>query len=146
MTNARAVASRNAPTADQAALAAFMLDGHYDRHLRRSRVAYEERYAAMRRAFTKELGGVVSLAPARGGTHVIGWLTQRVGRRRRESDAVLASRAAAEAGIVAFPLSRYCVGPAKQDGLVLGYGALSAARIASGTARLARVIRRLHTD
>ncbi|HVE57448.1 MAG TPA: PLP-dependent aminotransferase family protein, partial [Pyrinomonadaceae bacterium] len=59
--NARAVASRNAPLADQAALAAFMRDGHYDRHLRRARLVYEERYEAMQSAFTRELGGVINL-------------------------------------------------------------------------------------
>ena len=48
-TNARAVASRNSPMADQAVLAAFISDGHYDRHLRRARLVYEERYEAMRR-------------------------------------------------------------------------------------------------
>jgi GntR family transcriptional regulator/MocR family aminotransferase len=35
--NARAVADRNSPLADQAALAAFIDAGHYDRHLRRVR-------------------------------------------------------------------------------------------------------------
>lgn len=141
VTNARAVASRNAPSSDQAALASFIRDGDYDRHLRRARLVYEERYDAMRAAFARELTGVVSLMPAAAGTHVLGWL-EPSGRRRagKESEAVRISRAAAEEGLVIFPLSRYCVVPPARDALVLGYGGLTPRQIRAGAARLARLI------
>ena len=139
--NARAVAGRNSATVDQAALAEFITAGHYDRHLRRSRVAYRERYEAMRFYFKRELDGVVSLVPASAGTHVIGRLVAGGrGSQQRRSLAVRISTAAADAGLVVFPLSRYCVDEPGEDGLVLGYGGLTQRRIAAGAARLARVI------
>jgi GntR family transcriptional regulator/MocR family aminotransferase len=139
--NARAVASRNAPFADQAALAEFIADGHYDRHLRRMRLVYEERHQAMQAAFARELNGVITLAPAAAGTHLLGWFTP--GTRRARASAVLApkiARAAAAQGLVIFPVSRYRLEPASRDGFVLGYGAFSPRHIASAAAKLARVI------
>ena len=142
VSNARAVASRNAPLADQAALAAFIADGHYDRHLRRARLVYQERYEAMCGSFARELGGIVSLAPAAAGTHVVASL-QRPRRGRGESEASRIARAAADDDLVVFPLSRYCLEPPHREALVLGYGAITPRQIAAGTARLARVIARV---
>ena len=138
--NARAVASRNPPTADQAALAAFIDEGHYDRHLRRARLVYQERYEAMRASFARELGGVVSLTPAAAGTHVLGWFAGT--GKASHARVARVSRAAADEGLVIFPLSRYCLQPPARDALVLGYGGLSPRQIAAGAARLARVIDR----
>ena len=142
MANARAIADRNSPIADQAALASFITDGHDDRHLRRVRLVYQERYDAMRFHFQKELAGAVSLAPATAGTHLIGWLKDRRGASPgRESAAMRVSRAAAAEDLVVFPLSRYALEP-HEDGLILGYGGLTPRRIASGAERLARAIER----
>jgi len=138
--NARAVASRNAPLADQAALAAFIADGHYDRHLRRARLSYQERHEAMRASFARELDGVVSLVPAAAGTHVIARFTR--GRAHAATTATRIARAAAAEGLVVFPLSRYCLVPPADDALVLGYGAITPRRIAAGAAKLAAVIGR----
>jgi len=140
--NARAVASRNAPLADQAALAAFIAEGHYDRHLRRARLIYQERHEAMRAAFARELAGVLSLLPAAAGTHVVARFVGRHGRARGASAPVRVARAAAADGLVAFPLSRYCLEPPAEDALVLGYGAITPRRIAAGAAKLGRVIER----
>jgi GntR family transcriptional regulator/MocR family aminotransferase len=138
--NARAIADRNSPIADQAALAAFIADGHYDRHLRRVRLVYQERHDAMRFYFHKQLDGVVTLAPATAGTHMIGWLRQPRSTPARESLANRVSRAAAHEDLVVFPLSRYTLEHAGPDGLVLGYGGLTPRRIAAGAERLARAI------
>lgn len=141
--NARAVASRNAPLADQAVLAAFIAEGHYDRHLRRARLIYQERYEAMRASFARELGGVLSLAPASAGTHVIARFVRGRGRARGGvSTAIRVARAAAAEGLVVFPLSRYSLEPPAEDALVLGYGAITPRRIAAGAAKLAQVVAR----
>jgi GntR family transcriptional regulator/MocR family aminotransferase len=142
--NARAIAGRNAPFVDQAALARFILDGHYDRHLRRARLIYQERYEAMQRAFERELGGVLRLTKAAAGTHVLGWFENGTRRARTSVDYVpRVSRAADAEGLVAFPVSRYCLEPPRRDGFVLGYGGVSPRQIASGAATLARVIERV---
>ena len=93
----------------------------------------------MREHVARELGGVISLAPALAGTHVIGWPeASRPGR----DWAISVARAASEADLVIFPLSRYTLNPPVRDGLVLGYGGLTPDRIAKGARRLARVIDR----
>jgi len=143
-TNARAVASRNAPQADQAVLAAFIGDGHYDRHLRRARLVYAERYDAMRRAVARELCGLLDVSPAAAGTHLLAWFAP--GTRQRAASLRYApriARACAEENLVVFPVSRYCLETPQRDGLVLGYGAVSPRQIASGAATLARVIERV---
>jgi GntR family transcriptional regulator/MocR family aminotransferase len=141
--NARAVADRNSPIADQAALAEFIRDGHYDRHLRRLKLVYQERYEAMHEAFGRRLAGAVSLGTAAAGTHLLGWLDDEVSRRRKDASAAIRiARAAAAEDLVVFPLSRYCLEQPARDALVLGYGSLSPRRIAVGTERLARIIDR----
>jgi GntR family transcriptional regulator/MocR family aminotransferase len=97
----------------------------------------------MRFHFAQELEGVVSLAPALAGTHVLGWLETR--RDKRPGPDTLAkriSRAAADDDLVVFPLSRYCLVPPARDALVLGYGGLAPDRIAIGARSLARAIER----
>ena len=130
--NARAVADRNSPIAEQAALAAFIDSGQYDRHLRRVRLVCAERHEAMRHEIARRLGGALTVTPATAGTHLLARLAAL------RADAV--SRAAADAGLVAFPLGRYCLTPSANDTLVLGYGGLDPRRIARGVERLARVI------
>jgi GntR family transcriptional regulator/MocR family aminotransferase len=141
--NARAVADRNSPIADQAALAEFVREGEYDRHLRRARLIYRERYDAIRHHFKRLLAGVVSLSPAAAGTHVLGWLEKERAAAQSESLAVRVARAAEQEDLVIFPLSRYCLERPARDALVLGYGGLTPRQIAAGTARLARVIERV---
>jgi GntR family transcriptional regulator/MocR family aminotransferase len=139
--NARAVADRNSPIADQAALAAFIADGHYDRHLRRLKQTYQERYEAMHASFTRRLQGAVTLSVASAGTHLLGWLDRDIaGRSGGTTAAVRIGRAAAAEDLVIFPLSRYCLERPARDALVLGYGCLTPRRIAAGVERLARVI------
>ncbi len=139
--NARAIADRNSPIADQAALAEFIEDGDYERHLRRVRLVCQERHEAMRAQAARVLGDQLLIAPAAAGTHVIASVNEhRAERRRGDSLAVRISRAAMTEGLVVFPLSRYCVTTPDRDALVLGYGGLKPTAIASGIERLAGVI------
>ena len=140
--NARAVAGRNSPIDAQAALAEFIVDGHYDRHLRRVRLVCQERYEAMCFHFARVLGGVVSLSPASAGTHVLGWVHDEPRAGDHESFVASVSRIASEDDLVVFRLSRYCLEPPARDAFVLGYGSLSPHRIAVGVERLARSIER----
>ena len=133
--NARAIADRNSSLVDQAALAAFIGDGYYDRHLRRVRAACLERYDAMHRAAQRHLSGAMTLSRMNAGTHVIGWL--EAGMR----PAVEVAQAASPAGIVVFPLSRYCMRRPPRDALVLGYGGVTPRAIDSAMLRLAQILR-----
>ena len=132
--NARAIADRNSPIADQAALEIFIKEGHYDRHLRRIRAACLERYDAMMHAAQRHLAGVVSLAPMNAGTHVVGTLSSGYPQAPR------LEMLAREEGLVLFPLSRYCIRRPTRDAIILGYGGLTPRAIDAGIRRLASIL------
>ena len=83
--NARAVADRNSPLVEQAALAEFIAEGHYDRHLRRVRKVCAERYAIMRRELSNRLGSVFEVQPMHAGTHIVVTLRDSYAAGRRLS-------------------------------------------------------------
>ncbi len=140
MSNARAVADRNSPIADQAALAEFIADGHYDRHLRRARLVCEERYEAMQFHFERVLAGAIRLGPASAGTHVLAWLHDHGHPPARAATYRSISETASREDLVILLLSRYCLAPPSSDAMVLGYGGLSPSRIGAGAEQLARTI------
>ena len=131
MANAKAIADRNSPIADQAVLAEFIASGQYDRHLRRLRMACAERHEAMHHHAERWLAGTLTLQRAAAGTHLLAYLSR--GKAKQ------IARTATEQGLVVFPLSRYCLTPLAQDALVLGYGGLTPERIAEGMRTLAKV-------
>jgi GntR family transcriptional regulator/MocR family aminotransferase len=131
---AKALADRHAPSVEQAVLADFILEGHFARHVRRTRVLYAERQAAFLAAAAHELGGLLEIAPAEAGMHLVGHLPAAL-------DDTVASRVAAAHGVDAPALSGYALGPERYSGLVLGYAAFSHSEIAHGVRQLARALR-----
>lgn len=136
VTNARAVADRNSPIIDQAALAEFMTSGAYERHLRRMRLVCHERYQAMRSHFERVFADAIQLSTVSAGTHVIARL--RPPFAKKEFVRRLCAAAAREE-LVVFPLSRYRLTSASDDALVLGFGGLTPRRIAAGVEKLSAV-------
>jgi GntR family transcriptional regulator/MocR family aminotransferase len=133
-TNARAIADRNSSIADQAALEAFMREGHYDRHLRRVRAACEERYEALVAAADRHLRGLISIGEQNAGSHVLGWLAPGL------PSAQSIERAAAAEGLVVFPLSRYCIARPARDALVLGYGSSTPRALEAAVRKLKQLL------
>jgi GntR family transcriptional regulator/MocR family aminotransferase len=141
VTNARAVADRHSPVIDQAALTEFIVSGQYERHLRRVRVACQERHEAMHEAFRRVCGDELALTEVSAGTHVLGHFHPD----STADDPGLAVRVAslaAREGVIVFPLSRYCLNPPSPDALVLGFGGLSPRRITAGAEKLAAILSR----
>jgi GntR family transcriptional regulator/MocR family aminotransferase len=133
---ARAVCDRHSPTVDQAVLADFIGDGHFGRHVRRMRTLYEERQAALVAAGRALLDGLVELAPAEAGLHLVGWLPPGASDQR----AVAALKAG---GIDALALSPHAMRPCARDALMLGYAAYDRRAIRRGVERMATVLHRL---
>jgi GntR family transcriptional regulator/MocR family aminotransferase len=119
---------------EQAALADFIADGHFARHIRRMRALYAEREATLVRAVQQELDGLVSVQPARAGLHLIGWLPDGV------DDESAAVRAAAR-GVETQPLSAHALEPCERPGLLLGYASTPGPEIIAGVHRLATALR-----
>ena len=132
----RALQDRHSPMGTQVALAAFLADGHYGRHLRRMRAAYAERQTALLRAAGRHLHGLLDVVPADAGMHVVGWLPDGVDDRAAE-------RAAAAADVDVIALSRYAIEPLSRGALVMGYPVAPPWEIEAAVARLATALRGL---
>jgi GntR family transcriptional regulator/MocR family aminotransferase len=134
---ARALADRHSPSVTQAALADFIDGGHLARHVRRTRALYAERQAALVRAVGRTLGGLLEVAPAEAGMHLVGWLPAGVDDRD-------ASRVALAREVDAPPLSAFRARRAtgsERGGLMLGYAAYAPREIDDACARLAAALR-----
>jgi GntR family transcriptional regulator/MocR family aminotransferase len=116
----------------QRALASFLDEGLFARHLRRMLRAYHERRDRLLSALQTELGHAVVALPSSAGLHV------SVRCIDPDVDEEAWVRGAREAGVAVQPLRPYYrLRP--HAGLALGYGLIPAAKIAEGIARLAAV-------
>lgn len=139
---ARAAEDRHSPTVEQAALAAFIADGHYARHVRRMRALYAERQAALLDAATEgsALGEYVEVAGSGAGMHLIGWL-----RHGGVNADVAVARAAREIGVDVQPVSPMAMTPGllRRGALMLGYAGYTPAAMRAAAAKLARACARV---
>ncbi len=115
----------------QLALADFVREGHFARHVRRMRMLYMERRALLISALGEI--GQVEIVSAEAGMHLVALLP------RGADDRAISERAAA-AGLSVQPLSLCCLEKPKRPGLILGYGGTDARRIAAGMRRLSALL------
>jgi GntR family transcriptional regulator / MocR family aminotransferase len=123
------------PTNTQLALAEFMRDGHFERHLRRSRARNAERRAVLLESIDRHLRGRVEVSSSEGGLHVLLWLSGTPVRRSAE----LIARAE-RAGVGVYSVSPFYSRPPRRTGLLLGYTSLTGKEISEGVRRLASVV------
>jgi GntR family transcriptional regulator/MocR family aminotransferase len=131
---ARFVAVRDAtdifpPTFAQAVLADFIREGHFARHLRRTRALYRERRGALVGAIRAQLGDVLRVLGDDAGMHLVACLAK--GYNDRE-----VSVRAARQRLWVMPLSPCYIGKASRQGFVLGFGGTNVPEILSGVRRL----------
>jgi len=117
----------------QAALADFITQGHLAGHIRRMRLLYAERQAALIAALRARLDGALRVGPDTAGMHLVARLAPGL------DDRAFSARARA-LGVDAPALSTYYRGPPRAHGLLLGYAGFSEAEMSAATARLARAI------
>ena len=106
------------PNALQAALAGFIDDGLFDKHIRRSRRVYAERHHLLSEALSGPLAAHLAARSPNAGLHVATLLRNGPGE-----DEVL--RAAAGHGIGLMGLHHFFHSSPPQQGLLLGFGAIS---------------------
>jgi GntR family transcriptional regulator/MocR family aminotransferase len=121
------------PILEQAALADFMAEGHFTRHLRRMRTLFARRRTVLLQAL-HALPLEIHAFPV--GSHCIGWLPADMDGLQ------LVDRAAAH-DLNLWLVSNYSIEPLARDGLVLGYGDHDEAEIQDAVHRLASVMRAL---
>lgn len=120
---------------DQASMTDFMVDGHFERHIRRMRAIYQERQGILVDAAQNELSPYLRVERADAGMTVVGWLNNLADRPVAE--------AAARAGIDLLPLSPFCIERAIPPGVLLGYSGVGEKDIREGVTNLATVFRDL---
>jgi GntR family transcriptional regulator/MocR family aminotransferase len=126
---ARDATDQFSSTLYQAVMTDFIREGHFARHIRRTRILYIERRTALVEAVQKQMGDSLELIGAEAGMHLVALLPRGV------SD-VEVSKKAAELGISAMPLSTCYLTPPARGGLILGYGGTDAQQIHDGVQKL----------
>ena len=76
---AKALADTGGATLEQLALADFIREGHFERHIRRSRIVNGAHRAALLEAIERHLGDRVEVSGANAGLHVLVWLQPHPG-------------------------------------------------------------------
>ncbi|MEJ3746142.1 PLP-dependent aminotransferase family protein [Actinomycetes bacterium KLBMP 9797] len=120
----------------QAALAAFLAEGHLARHVRKTTLVYAERRARLATALRRHLAPWLVPVRSVAGLHVCARVAPGV-----HLDTGEVARRAAAAGVVVDTLTRFRGDAPAQHGLVIGYGAIPADRIDDGIRRLTPMIK-----
>src|SRR5581483_4454136 len=118
------------PLLEQMALADFLTQGYYGRHIRRMGSLYKERRDVLVEALRRELGKKLEVSVPEAGMHLVAWLPSG-----RSAQAV-AQRAAAS-GLSILPISAFSRRALPRDGLVLGFANASPHELEVGVQRLA---------
>ena len=130
---AKSLLDRGAPTLTQAAVADFITEGHFERHLRHLRQSYGERRAVLVSALHAHLGDRVRFAPAAAGLHVMVYLPEEC-----EETAVI--HQAASVGVSISPGARYHLTTPAPPSLLLGFSGLTVDQIEEGVRKLSEVM------
>lgn len=121
------------PNLFQNVVADFIQEGHYSRHIRRTRIVYAQRREALIEALSLEFGSAVEVIGEKSGLHLVLTLP------RGMSDRAVA-RIAAEERLWVRPLSPYYLDKPRRQGLLLGFGGTAPTEIQEAVHRLRSVI------
>ena len=127
---AKELVDRGAPTLTQAAVADFLSEGHFERHLRHLRQLYGEKRVALVTALDEYLGDRVRFPPVAAGLHVMIYANTPI------DEAGLVHSAAA-LGVRAYGGAPYHLERPAPPSFLLGFSGLSESEIVEGVRRLA---------
>jgi GntR family transcriptional regulator/MocR family aminotransferase len=127
---AKRIVDRGAPTLTQAAVADFIAEGHFQRHLRRLRRAYGRRRQVLIEELQRRLPDTIRFSHEPAGLHIMLYLPPNWS----ENDAI---QAAAGAGVRVYPGRTYYLSEPAPPSVLLGYTGLSEEQIREGILRLA---------
>jgi GntR family transcriptional regulator / MocR family aminotransferase len=121
------------PRLYQSALADFMREGHYARHIRKMKTLYGERRSALVEAIHTEFGSTLPVIGGEAGMHLVVMLP-------KDSNDQEISRRAAEQNLWLLPLSAAYLERDPPRGLVLGFASTTAAEMPNAVRRLRSVM------
>ncbi len=134
----RWLTDRHTVVEQQQVLAQFILEGHFERHLRRMRRRYSKRRQALLQALEKGFGDRIIVQGTNAGLHLLVWFRQL---NWDQFSAVEQRAAAVDVGV--YSVNQFYQSSPNSLGLLMGYASLDEEQIGIGTARLATVIDKL---
>ncbi|SCB50427.1 MocR-like pyridoxine biosynthesis transcription factor PdxR [Rhizobium multihospitium] len=130
---ARAIVDRHMPIAEQHALAAYMREGHFEAHIRRIRVLYADRRAALLDALQSQLPSCAQVDAADQGMHIVVSLPADV------EDTDIAERARAT-GLTLRAISPMYATTPRPSALMLGFGGFTSSQLRSAVEVFCRLL------
>lgn len=124
------------PLLEQMALADFIAEGHFARHLRKMRLLYLERRNALVKSLTRELGDILDVTVPEAGMHLVAWLPPGVSAR------AVADLAAARGLHISF-ITESSLRAQPREGLLLGFASAASEELQAGVKNLALALRAL---
>lgn len=119
---------------EQRTMAAFMEQGHWERHIRRMRMIYKKKHDTLLRAIEAQFGPRAVVVGQGAGLHVVMMLS---GTKRSEAEILDLAR---QKGVQLYPFSGFHVaGQPEATTLLLGFGGMQASQIEQGVALLAQI-------
>jgi GntR family transcriptional regulator/MocR family aminotransferase len=128
---AKFLADWHSPLPLQSAMAQFIIEGHFARHVRRMRLVYEARHGLIDEILRDRFSDQLRVIPSAAGLHISATTTE--GSTERVEAIV---RRATSLSVGCHPLSLYGLMREPPAGLALGYGAIPTDRIEAGLKRL----------
>jgi GntR family transcriptional regulator / MocR family aminotransferase len=135
---AKRLCDMGCPAIEQTALAHFMADGGFERHVRRVVRTLRARRNALFATLAQHAAGSIELQDSHAGMHVVARL---LGRAAARQDALI--EAARELDVGLHPLAPHYLQPPRQAGLLFGFAALSPGEIESAGRLLGRALAQL---
>ncbi len=121
------------PHLHQAVLADFISQGHFARHIRKTRLLYSERRSALVQAIRSTFGSAIEVLGGEAGMHLVVTLPDGVDDREMAAQAV-------HENLRLWPLSAtYLTNPARH-GFILGFASTPAAEMPEAVERLAKLL------
>jgi GntR family transcriptional regulator/MocR family aminotransferase len=130
---------RGAPTLTQAAVADFINEGHFERHLQRLRKEYGHRRRALVQAIEENLGASVSYSRVEAGLHVMLFLPPGI-----DEDVLI--REVAKLGVGVYPGKPYHLEQPARPSILLGFSGLSSDEICEGVVHISEALQSLSKD
>lgn len=130
---AKWLCDRHTASLEQQALAEFISNGMYERHLRRMRRRNASRRKALLEAIRIHLGNRVEVTGDGAGAHVVLWPAKGV-----SEESVIA--AAAERRVRVYGISPYFLRKPTRPGILVGYSRMNEVQIREGIRRLGEVL------
>ncbi|WP_337883901.1 PLP-dependent aminotransferase family protein [Chromobacterium haemolyticum] len=117
----------------QAALADFIEQGHFARHIKHMRELYQLRQHLLRGTLQRALGDALPLSAGEAGLHLVAQLPTGF-------DEWELSAAAARQQLWLRPLTKHFIGPVDRNGLVLGYAGVEEQELHAAALKLAALL------